>query len=84
MPVWTPVINMQLVWQTAALDGGAQHILASAGVLVSHPAAMHQESTEVIHEHSVESKVNRVINIGYQQPAVWNRCPTNHQARRAG
>ena len=32
------------------MDGGAQHILASAGVLISHPAAMHQDSTEVIHE----------------------------------
>src|SRR5713226_1700640 len=50
MPVWTPVINMQLVWQAAALDGGAQHLLASAGVLVRHPAAMNEESAEVIHE----------------------------------
>src|SRR5713226_4057251 len=40
----------QLVRQAAALDGGAQHVLASAGVLVRHPAAMNEESTEVIHE----------------------------------
>src|SRR5437870_4151298 len=43
-------MDVQLIRQTAALDGGAQHILAGAGVLISHPAAMDQESTEVIHE----------------------------------
>src|SRR5713226_5404287 len=50
MPVWTPVINMQLVWQAAALDGGAQHVLTGAGVLIGHPASMDQHPTEVIHE----------------------------------
>ena len=64
------VVHMQLIRQTAALDSGAQHILTGASVLISHPAAMDQESTEVIHKHSVESKVNRVFNIGYPQVAV--------------
>ena len=41
---------MQLLRQTAALDGGAQHVLASARVLVRHPPSMDQHSTEVIHE----------------------------------
>ena len=41
---------MQLIRQTAALDSGAQHVLASADVLVSHPASMDQHPTEVIHE----------------------------------
>jgi len=48
-------VGVQLVGQAAALDGGAQHVLASAGVLVRHPASMNEESTEVIHEHSVET-----------------------------
>ena len=42
--------DVQLIWQTAALDGGAQHLLASASVLVHHPASMDQHSTEVVHE----------------------------------
>src|SRR4051794_27509187 len=45
-----PVINMQLLRQTAALDGGSEHVLACAGVLVRHPASMDQHSTEVIHK----------------------------------
>jgi len=73
------VVHMQLIRQTAALDGGAQYVLASAGVLVRHPAAMNEESTEVIHEHSVESKVNRVFNIGFPQLAVCERCAAEHQ-----
>ena len=44
------VVNMQRLRQTAALDGGAQHILTSAGVLVCHPASMDQEPAEVIHK----------------------------------
>src|ERR1700737_3605626 len=41
---------VQLVQQTAPLDGGAQHVLARAGVLVRHPAAMNEDPAEVIHE----------------------------------
>jgi hypothetical protein len=41
---------LQLDGQAAALNSGAQHLLASAGVLVRHPAAMNEESAEVIHE----------------------------------
>jgi len=44
------VAHMQLVGQAAALDGGTQHVLTGAGVLVRHPAAMNEEPTEVIHE----------------------------------
>src|SRR5262249_38833680 len=36
---------------TAALNGGAQHVLASAGVLVGQPATMNQEPTVVVDEH---------------------------------
>jgi len=43
-------VGVQLIRQAAALDGGAQHVLAGTGVLVGHPAAMNQESAEVIHE----------------------------------
>ena len=45
-----PVVNMQLLRQTAALDSGTEHVLTGAGVLVRHPAAMDKEATEVIHE----------------------------------
>jgi hypothetical protein len=44
------VIHMQLLRQPAALDGGPQHVLARARILVHHPAAMDEESTEVIHK----------------------------------
>jgi len=44
------VIHVQPLGQTAALDGGAQHVLASARVLVWHPAAVDQQPRIIVDE----------------------------------
>src|SRR5260370_23730455 len=45
------VVHQQLFRHTAALDRGAQHVLAGAGVLVRQPTPMHEESAVVVDEH---------------------------------
>ena len=45
------VIDVQALGQTTTLDGGAQHVLTGARVLVWHPAAMHQQPRIIVDEH---------------------------------
>ena len=42
--VRAPVIGVQNFGQAAALDGRAQHLLASACVLLGHPGAVDEQS----------------------------------------
>jgi len=61
------VVDVQLEGQAAALNGGAQHVLAGAGVLVWHPATMDQHPTEVIHEQEqIGTFTARCTRVGHK------------------
>jgi hypothetical protein len=45
------VVDVEDLGQAAAHDRGAEGVLAGAGVLGGHPAAMHQQPGMVIHQH---------------------------------
>jgi hypothetical protein len=48
--VWGAVVQVQVLGHTTAADGGAQHVLAGAGVLLFHEAALDQQAGVVVNQ----------------------------------
>jgi hypothetical protein len=67
--VWGAVIEVQIFGHTTAADGGTQHLLAGAGVLLFHPPALDQKAGVVVDEQEkLGAARSRPARVGDERP----------------
>ena len=70
------VVDVQLLGQTAPLNGRAQHLLTGASVLIRNPAAMHQKPAKVIDEQEqMRATAALHARVGYERTDEYVAYP---------